>query len=225
MWDIDLNVIYEATRTIKAYCSFSKFQLFDLCRKVADVLCLWTGNNWIGIENDTQTKKAFQDFFLALNELISNHRISKNKMERSLSEHTLYEGTIYRYIGAKQRKDSAPEVICDGIYVSWSKDPYNTYILDKIQTKCTWIKCEVVAPMFGIDVEGFEIWYRKHIDKRINIAKGTEREIVFPTIKDYIVGIVKPFKCNKWAKNGYSCECCRTDMEYSEFLECSKLEG
>ena len=49
MWDIDLNIIYDATNAIRAYKHLSKATLYYLCGNISDVLRIWTGNTWVGI--------------------------------------------------------------------------------------------------------------------------------------------------------------------------------
>lgn len=224
MWDIDLSTLYDTANTIKAYQSMSKIELYRVCNDIAIALKLWTGKTWVGIKKTPEVETAFQDFFIAFIKFISNCANSTNRLEHNLADNTIYQGIVYRYIGAKERDCSAPDIIYNNIYVSWSKEPYSDYIFNHIHTETTWIKCKIDAPMFGIDIEGFENWCKKHFDKKISISKGTEREIVFPTLKECTLDIVKPFKCNRWAENGYSCECCRNELEYSEFLECSGLD-
>ena len=102
---------------------------------------------------------------------------NNNQCENAVAESLLYQGKVYRYLryGAPsgcKKKAIVPEY--DGIYVSWSKEPKNSYIEGKLYGKITWIEAEIKPLYFGIDLEN------------MGISRGKEREVVFPTLENCV---------------------------------------
>ena len=65
----------------------------------------------------------------------------------------------------------------NNIYVSWSKQPQNHYIENKLYGTMTLLTCKVDEPYYGIDLEAF------------GVVRGQEAEVVFPTIKETITEV------------------------------------
>ena len=164
----------------------------DICYYIADALCYWTGKTYVGCQKEKSLQELYQDFFLSLCSLI-DYLSMENEIhasEKDMIDNFVFTGTVYRYLGkagAKNRKHIIPQY--NDTYVSWSKNPQSNYIESKLYGKCTWMRCEIRFPMYGIDIEGFHCFFNKTFGECILIAKGTEREVVFPTIEKYITEI------------------------------------
>lgn len=64
-----------------------------------------------------------------------------------------------------------------------------TYIESKLYGLKTWMKVEIKALDFGIDIEGMQKMFEKLTDEEHSITRGEKREVVFPTIEDYIMNV------------------------------------
>lgn len=53
----------------------------------------------------------------------------------------------------------------------------------------TRLYCNIPPNMVGFDLEGFQEFYNNKFASKIWIARGEEREVVFPTIKEMIYRI------------------------------------
>lgn len=91
--------------------------------------------------------------------------------EKRVANAMLYRGTVYRYLGKNYPSDEVVVPYYDGIYVSWSKQDGNSYLLSKFYGHVTKITYEIAEPMYGIDLDILEC------------TRGNEREVVFPTYR------------------------------------------
>ena len=98
--------------------------------------------------------------------------------EKRVANSMLYSGTVYRYLGKNYPSDEVVVPYYDGIYVSWSKQDGNSYLLSKFYGPVTKITCEIAEPMYGIDLDILEC------------TRGNEQEVVFPTFEQSIVEIL-----------------------------------
>ena len=53
----------------------------------------------------------------------------------------------------------------------------------------TRLYCNIPPNMVGFDLEGFQEFYNNNFASKIWIARGEEREVVFPTLKETIYRI------------------------------------
>lgn len=151
-----------------------------LHHNIYNVLDNWVGCTYIGHRKEKVIKNAYQAFFEALYEwLFYLKRISDEDIQRFVSA-ALYQGTLYRYLGHGSSQDDIEEKIkpiYDKYYVSWSKEKYNSYFKCKLYGSITHLTCKVDNMYYGIDLSAF------------GVERGSEREVVFPTIKDTIVNV------------------------------------
>ena len=122
-------------------------------------------------------KMAFQAFFEEFMQLLLFMKDSGLPFEERVADAMLYRGTVYRYLGKSYPSDEVVLPYYDGIYVSWSKEAGNSYLLSKLYGPVTEIICEIAEPMYGIDLDILEC------------TRGNEQEVVFPTIEQSIVKI------------------------------------
>lgn len=172
--------ITEATKNIISYYSHSKTtkqKLIELLEDVYKICKFWTGNSYVGCPKRDAVRNAFQLFFEELMKLLLLMKDSKKTCERNVSNTLLYRGKIYRYLGSKYKANTKVEPIYDNIYVSWSKEPENHYMLSKLCGTVTWLACEITAPHYGIDLD------------RFGCSPANEHEVVFPTIENCITEI------------------------------------
>lgn len=172
--------ITEATNNIIAYHNSpnsSKNMLFELGKDISDICNFWTGSTYVGNPKIDIIKKSFQSFFEALMQLLLTMKDSKKAYEATVAHDILYRGTVYRYLGNNYPTDVVVVPIYDNVYVSWSKEPKNDYILSKLYGTITWISCKISEPLYGIDLDV------------IGCSRGSEHEVVFPTIEKYITEI------------------------------------
>ena len=174
----------KATDNIKNYIKNNnrntKESFIQVLSNVEEVCNCWTGKTYVGQNKRQDLKNAYQDFFSNLMKMLLLCKTNKNPCENKVAEALLYQGKIYRYLGygtpfGCKKKAIAP--IYDGIYVSWSKEPKNSYIESKLYGEITWIEAEIKYPYFGIDLEAMES------------SVGNEKEVVFPTLKDCVTNI------------------------------------
>lgn len=166
----------------------------ELCCYIAKSLSYWTGNTYVGCKKDSKTESIFQKFFENLNYLIkylgdNEERIMK--IEKDFINQIKYKGIVYRYLGHSEsigcKKRINPKF--NNIWVSWSKEKYNPYLETKLYGKKTRLYCDIKSCYYGIDLEEFKEFC--HINQLGNyyISRGTEREVVFPTIEKLIYKI------------------------------------
>lgn len=202
MWnkEVDIDFINDTTSLIRQYVdsrkSMVKFhskQFNKICEQIYQVFKIWTGQTWVGEKKPEQVSQSFQNFFLALNDLICFIKInegSASKKERRFAQLLSYHGVVYRYLGSSNvhnKKVVTPEF--NDIYVSWSKEKDNSYLKSKLYGPITCLSAEIFTPDFGIDLEGFEEFYIKIDPKNCGVTRGNEREVVFPTRQDLITDI------------------------------------
>lgn len=184
LWGSDIEQIVkgitEATNNIKSYYNnenTNQNMLLALGEDVCEICNFWTGNTYVGHPKNKKVKKAFQSFFESLMELLLKMKDSKKDYEKRIANAMLYRGTVYRYLGSAEPAKKAVAPKYNDIYVSWSKEPENSYLECKLCGTMTWMSCKISAPYYGIDLEA------------IGCSRGDEREVVFPTIKKCITEI------------------------------------
>lgn len=140
----------------------------------------WTGHTYIGHKKDKALQKAYQTFFEALYDFLFICREFGNPMLQTFSDDVLYRGSLYRYLGygsAEELIDKRIEPQYNNIFVSWSKQPNNHYIENKLYGTKTLLACKISEPYYGIDLEAF------------GVVRGEEAEVVFPTIQQTITEV------------------------------------
>ena len=190
LWDDQIEErvkgINEAADNINKYVNFRflndyKEEYFkDICCDINDVLMSWVGSTYVGKDKQISLKKAFQNFFINLMDLLVFFKDSdiSSETEKEIGEQCLFQGKIYRYLGSgysKLKVGIIPEY--NDIYVSWSKLDKISYIESKLFGVKTLMECVISKPYYGIDLEGF------------GVSRPFEREVVFPTLKNLITNI------------------------------------
>lgn len=167
--------------------------ILDLCEILCPALLKWLGETYVGRRKNAVEEDAYQQFFEAFHDLLScslNSKLQLYELEQEWFKSLVYTGNLYRYLGKSDpfnRDRVSPQY--NKIYVSWSKGKENSYLRSKLYGPKTQLSCNVQLPYFGIDIEGFTMYYHKHINSDILIARGTEREVVFPTIQECIYSV------------------------------------
>lgn len=172
--------ISEATQNIVAYRKApnrNPDMLMEHADDLRAVCCFWTGSTYVGSPKAEPIKMAFQSFFEELMQLLLVMKDSGLPFEERVANAMLYRGTVYRYLGKNYPSDEVVVPCYDGIYVSWSKQDGNSYLLSKLYGPVTKITCEIAEPMYGIDLDILEC------------TRGNEQEVVFPTFEQRIVEI------------------------------------
>lgn len=173
--------ISEATQNIVAYCKApnrNSDMLMELADDLRAVCYFWTGSTYVGSPKAEPIKMAFQAFFEEFMQLLLLMKDSTLPFEKRVANAMLYSGTVYRYLGKNYPSDEVVVPYYDGIYVSWSKQDGNSYLLSKFYGPVTKITCEIAEPMYGIDLDILEC------------TRGNEQEVVFPTFEQSIVEIL-----------------------------------
>lgn len=194
-----MTEIKRATLVLKAYKEIlfsgnrDSSLILDLCEELCPALLKWLGETYVGKRKNAVEENAYQQFFEAFYDLLScslNSKLPLYELEQEWFKSLVYTGNLYRYLGKSDpfnRDRVSPQY--NKIYVSWSKGKENSYLRSKLYGPKTQLSCNVQLPCFGIDIEGFTMYYHKHINSNILIARGTEREVVFPTIQECIYSI------------------------------------
>lgn len=158
--------------------TYDDFELiFD---NVSQTLNYWTGHTYIGQEKGKFIKKVFQAFFEELYNFLFICRELDNSELQKIADKALYRGILYRYLGhglIEGNISNRVEPQYNDIYVSWSKQPQNSYIESKLYGTMTLLTCRIDEPYYGIDLEVF------------GAVRGNEAEVVFPTIRETIKDI------------------------------------
>lgn len=97
----------------------------------------------------------------------------------------LYQGKVYRYLGYKNEPETKKYIIPEynNIYVSWSKEKQESgYFKEKLKEPITRLEYEIIGDEYGIDLE------------KMDLSKGNEREVVFPTKQGCDVYYEPPMK-------------------------------
>ena len=173
--------ISEATQNIVAYRKVpnrNPDMLMELADDLRAVCYFWTGSTYVGSPKAEPIKMAFQAFFEEFMRLLLLMKDSTLPFEKRVANAMLYSGTVYRYLGKNYPSDEVVVPYYDGIYVSWSKQDGNSYLLSKFYGPVTKITCEIAEPMYGIDLDILEC------------TRGNEQEVVFPTFEQSIVEIL-----------------------------------
>jgi len=194
-----MTEIVQATIGLKAYkeklcsCNRDGLLILDLCEILCPALLKWVGDTYVGKRKSTTVENAYQHFFVAFYDLLSCFQDGKfqlSALEQEWGKNLIYTGKLYRYLGKSDpfnKEQVLPQY--NKIYVSWSKNQDNLYLRSKLFGPITQLSCNVQFPYFGVDIEGFTAFYHKHINNNVLIARGTEREVVFPTIQEVIYAI------------------------------------
>lgn len=172
--------ISEATQNIAVYRKTPNRNLGmlkELHNDLRAVCCFWTGKTYIGSPKSNPIKTVFQTFFEELMQLLLFMKDSGLPFEEWVANAMLYRGTVYRYLGKNYPSDEVVVPCYDGVYVSWSKQDGNSYLLSKLYGPVTKLTCEIAEPMYGIDLDILEC------------TRGNEQEVVFPTFEQCIVEI------------------------------------
>lgn len=165
----------------------------ELCHFICCAFLKWLGDTYVGQRKEPDIEKLYQDFFVEIYNLINTLNLdptSNLSLENELIDKISYTGTLYRFLGSAIPGNTVP--VCpeyNEIYVSWSKEPKNSYLRSKLYGPVTQLSCKVKSPYWGIDIEGFTDFYHKYINSNILIARANEREVVFPTIENCITSI------------------------------------
>lgn len=190
MWADQTDKIVECvnagTKNIEQYCNHRKkypgnlSKLKELFNDIVDITSFWTGNTSIGHRKEKAIEVAFQNFYnnfykllIDFKNLAYSHMIQE---EYDVALSCLYQGNIYRYIGHGDCQDSEKllKVKYNSIWVSWSKEPNNSYLEAKLYGEYIKLYATVENEMYGIDLEP------------LGVSRSNEREVVFPTIKEMI---------------------------------------
>ena len=184
LWSDEIDKIIkgisEATQNIGAYRKApnrNPDMLTELGDDLRAVCCFWTGSTYVGSPKSDPIKMAFQAFFEELMQLLLFMKDSGLPFEEWVANAMLYRGTVYRYLGKNYLSDEVVVPCYDGVYVSWSKQDGNSYLLSKLYGPVTKLTCEIAEPMYGIDLDILEC------------TRGNEQEVVFPTFEQCIVEI------------------------------------
>ena len=172
--------ISEATQNIGTYRKApnrNPDMLMELGDDLRAVCCFWTGKTYIGSPKAEPIKMAFQSFFEELVQLLLFMKDSGMLFEERVANAMLYRGNVYRYLGKNYPSDEVVVPCYDGVYVSWSKQDGNCYLLSKLYGPVTKITCEIAEPLYGIDLDILEC------------TRGNEQEVVFPTVEQCITEI------------------------------------
>lgn len=181
-----VQCIKEGTRNIKSYHEYRKqnpedvYFLRDVYYDIKKITSFWTGKTYVGSKKTKQIKKAFQDFYQAFYELLiafkTNAFNSISKIEKSLANDLLYQGNIYRYLGHGDCQETHKKIKTkyNDIWVSWSKEPENSYLESKLYGEYLKLYATIENNMYGIDLEA------------LGVSKPNEKEVVFPTIRETI---------------------------------------
>lgn len=194
-----MTEIVQATIGLKAYREKllsgkrDGLLILDLCEILCPALLKWVGETYVGKQKTIEEETVYQQFFEAFHELLScflNNQLQLYDLEKEWFQNLLYTGNLYRYLG-KSDPFNEDRVLprYNRIYVSWSKNKENSYLRSKLHGPITQLACNIQFPYFGIDIEGFTAFYHKHIDSNVLIVRGTEREVVFPTIQKCIYSV------------------------------------
>lgn len=135
---------------------------------IIPVLCYWTRNTYVRERKNKILQTAFQNFFNSLYELLCNLRKCSNIKMKSFAKNALYKGTLYRYLGNLK---SIEDIKYNDIWVSWSKNKYNSYFEEKITNGKIIVTCKT-KDKYGIDLTVF------------GVSCNNEEEVLYPTIKN-----------------------------------------
>ena len=196
--EIKNTIIYIECYKIKRFSKdFNCLDFFpELLERIADVLSQWSGKTYVGFVKDNITSDVFQVFFISLCDLIKFLEKNKDcimKLESDFINSIKYNGIIYRILGYGDchDKNKNKSIIPDynSIFVSWSKNNDIAYLNTKLYGKKTKMKAYIDNDTYGIDLENFQNFINNEFQKQWSISKGEEREVVFPTLEEYITEI------------------------------------
>lgn len=146
---------------------------------IESALDCWAGCTYVGERKEAALSSAFQNFFDVLYAFLI---IDKDYAPFPIKEFTtgaLYKGKLYRYLGhgeGSSDKESVVNPECDGVWVSWSKNKDNSYFNGKLYGPMTQVVCNT-GDKYGIDLSA------------LNVSRGVEAEVVFPTLKECIISV------------------------------------
>lgn len=181
-----VECINAGIKNIEQYCNYRKkhpgnLSMFNnLFDDIIDITYFWTGNFYVGYRKEKVIETVFQNFYNSLYELLINFKnttyshMIQEECDAALKY--LYQGKIYRYIGYGNSQDCEKplKIEYDNIWVSWSKEPNNSYFETKLYGKCIKLYATIENEKYGIDLES------------LGSSRNNEREVVFPTIKETI---------------------------------------
>ena len=172
--------ISEATDNIKAYRGSAEHffdALIELVNDIGEVCRFWTGSTYVGSPKTKEIENAFQSFFEELMTLLLKMKDGNLDFEKRVANAMLYRGTAYRYLGRNYPTEEVVVPVSNNVYVSWNKEEENSYLLSKLYGPVTKMTCVITEPLYGIDLEV------------LGCCRGTEREVVFPTIEQCVTKI------------------------------------
>ena len=190
-WEIDIAKIHNATNLIAEYYVGVRGNFNSLLKAIANVLAQWTGETYVGAVKEKGVQDAFQRFFVEIFCLACEleNKDFPTEVESEFVRCARYQGDIYRYIGSDSPCRKCEGVEYNEIYVSWSKEKENSYIMGKLYPPIYFMHAKLSGKFYGFDIERFDGLYSQIYHKQSNIAKGTEREVVFPTMKEVNIDI------------------------------------
>lgn len=145
---------------------------------ICDACNFWKGNTYVGIKKDQIIQNAFQTFFEEFMKLLLTlkNSSSSTQLDKDIANELLYQGEIFRYLGHgdSSKFNENLELQYNDLYASWSKNAQSNYLESKLYGKILWIHGIIQNSYYGIDLE------------TIGVSRGTEAEVIFPTIKECI---------------------------------------
>lgn len=200
---IDLEDIKKITDDINSYIKYRFVrianwqELFEkLMCEIAFSMSEWSGNTYVGDEKDKKLENVYQAFFESLYMLIDFLHERKDKImieEQNFINSIRYSGKIYRYLGygncQDKRINSYIKPNFSSIFVSWSKNRESSYLESKLYGRKTRLYCEIPHKHYGLDYECFQEFLHHQYECDYYISRGEEREVVFPTIEEYVYKI------------------------------------
>lgn len=151
-----------------------------LSLNIVDVINFWTGLFQLGCRKDKNFEESYQNFFQYLYQYLTIYK-----------PQYLYQGKVYRYLGYKSEPETKKYIIPEynNIYVSWSKEKQESgYFKEKLKEPITRLEYEIIGDEYGIDLE------------KMDLSKGNEREVVFPTKQGCDVYYEPPMKIQEEAE-------------------------
>lgn len=188
----EIMIDVRALEYYRVNCIGSHEYFDDLCLVIADGISIWCGNTYVGQEKDPSIRDLFQDFYknlAALVNVIKRNPESATEDELALAKSLTYTGDLYRYLGhpAPFECDKVVEPYYNDVYVSWSKELGDNYLLSKLYGPITLLHAVVEESDEALDLEGFSKFYLDRVKKHYLLARPNEHEVVFPTREKNII--------------------------------------
>ncbi|MGL4363456.1 MAG: hypothetical protein ACRCZM_11500 [Bacteroidales bacterium] len=181
--------IEKVNKYIGIYIRIRKDKPFDrelfnaLITEIINIISIWTGETFVGIQKEKVQEKLFNQFFYSIKELIIflENLGSTSQSESEFISHIKYTGNIFRYMGNGCFLSKATIIpTFNDVYVSWSKNYKSVYLESKLYGPVTYLQCNIQGDDFGLDLEGFDKFVRENEISNFNFIRPNEREVVFP---------------------------------------------